>query len=119
MGSRGRQRTPRGCQDPSKAPSDTRQRFRGERFEKEKTERIFFNYGRPPAWVAYALTKRAASTTGHVPGKGKHQRLISRLDRSSSKSRQSLATQLNAALGPDERAKINRLLENIIHHTQL
>ena len=44
-----------------------------EHLEKERTERIFFDCGGPPAWVAYALTKRAASATGHVPGRGKCQ----------------------------------------------
>lgn len=90
-----------------------------EHLEKENTERIFFDCGGRPAWLAYALTKRAAGSTGHVPGRGKRQRLISRLQLSPFESRRSLAVQLNAALGPDQRATVDRLLENMIHHAHL
>ncbi|KAG8168913.1 hypothetical protein KVR01_001662 [Diaporthe batatas] len=88
-----------------------------EHMRKEKTERIFFDYGGRTAWAAYALTKRAASATGHVTGRGKRQRLISRLQRSSFESRRSLAEQLNSALGSDERERVDRLLE--IHQAHL
>lgn len=37
----------------------------------ETAERIFFDCGGSSAWAAYALVKRAAKKTGHVPGRRK------------------------------------------------
>ncbi|KUI64466.1 hypothetical protein VM1G_00658 [Cytospora mali] len=80
---------------------------------KETTERIFFDYGGPSAWAAYKLTKRSADCTGHVSGKGKRQRLITRLEGSTVESRQRLARELAVAIAPSERVRIERILKSI------
>ncbi|CAN8104472.1 unnamed protein product [Discula destructiva] len=74
------------------------------------TERIFLDCGGRPAWVAYALTKRSADNTGHVSGKGKRQRLLSRIEAQSTEGRQALARQIATAL-QDDRARIEAVLD--------
>lgn len=83
----------------------------------ETTERIFFACGGPSTWAAYVLTKRSADNTGHVSGKGKRQRLISRLEEQPVEVRRALARRLTTALEP-ERARIERLLETTTYHAR-
>lgn len=84
-----------------------------EHAQPETAERIFFECGGPSAWAAYALAKRAARNTGHVPGRGRNQRLMMRIERQTVEAHRLLATQLANALGPDK-TRIETLLDTLV-----
>lgn len=80
-----------------------------ENAQPETPERIFFDCGGSSAWAAYALVKRAAKKTGHVPGRRKTQRLMTRLEHQTVEAHRLWATQLATALEPDRTRNDTRL----------
>ncbi|CAN8096755.1 unnamed protein product [Discula destructiva] len=80
------------------------------RADPNSTERIFYDCGGPSAWLAYALTKKAAEHTGHVSGRGKRQRLIAHIEAQSVEGRHAIAKELTTAL-EDDRRRIERIIE--------
>lgn len=79
----------------------------------ETTGRIFFDCGGLATWAAYFLIKKSTKNTGHVPERGKKQRLISRLEKQPIEARRALARHVTIALEPDRR-RIESILEAAI-----
>lgn len=73
------------------------------------TERIFLENGGISAWLAYAVTRRAAESTAHATGKAKRQRLIERIEAQSANIRRELATKVATAIQP-ERDRIESIV---------
>lgn len=84
-----------------------------ENAQPETAERIFFDCGGSSAWAAYTLVKRASKKTGHVPNRGKHQRLMTRIESQTVDAHRLWATQLATALGPD-RTRIETRLQTLV-----
>lgn len=102
---RNRQKFPRSCVKAYERLGDA---------AADTTERLFFDCGGIPVWAAYVLTQKTASSTGHASGKAKRQRLLNRIDATTSESRRHIALQLAAAIGPD-RERIEQLVRTAQH----
>lgn len=88
-----RQKFPRACVD---AYDGIHER------EADTTEKIFFDNGGLPTWLAYVVTKRAAESTAHASGKAKRQRLLERIEAQTTDSRRAFATEVAAAIRPEQ-----------------
>lgn len=74
------------------------------------TERIFLESGGISAWLAYAVTKRAAESAAHATGKAKRQRLIARIEAQNVDTRREIATKVATAVQP-ERDRIESIVK--------